>query len=272
MSWTSLKRKAESDLQKITNYFHQKVLTVNFSKTRYVPFTSYQSNLPDFDTLTINTSGSQTIIQGVTNIKYLGIYIDSHMRWDIHMTHLAEKLRYLLYKFKTLITSLKTQHLKVLYNALVQPHLFYGIIGWGGVTNHYLERVQSLQNWILKVIYNKNKLYPTNRLYIETGVFDIRQIFCYVILNRQHRYKSKLVPVSHQYTTRTKAADSMQTRKVDKTLTQRSYYYLGTRIYNKIPPDYKKINSLQLFKSKVKKWLKEKPRDEIHKLIDLKNN
>lgn len=99
-------------------------------------------------------------------------------------------------------------------------------------------------------------------------VATIRQLFALTLIIEQKKNKSKQL-IIHNYPTRYKDM-SVTVPNVDKTFTQRSYYFLGPRIYNQVLPEIKKINSLQLFKKKVKYWLLSKPTSYTCQLIDLK--
>lgn len=101
-------------------------------------------------------------------------------------------------------------------------------------------------------------------------MFDPRQIFCRSLLLRQHQNKQELVSITHSYETRNKNNLS-RIPKMGKTISQRSYLFLGPKLYNIIPADFKSINSYTLFKSRINSWIKSKLRIEIHGLIDLKN-
>ncbi|KAJ8947832.1 hypothetical protein NQ318_009976, partial [Aromia moschata] len=103
-------------------------------------------------------------IEAVTNIKYLGITIDQHMRWDIHSTNVVNTLR-------------KVQQLKIVYYALIESRLSYGILGWGGIANRYLKQLDILQKRFLKIMLNKNNTYPSVSLYSEAHVLDIRKLY-----------------------------------------------------------------------------------------------
>lgn len=269
-NWSDLKEKAENDFKNIISFFNSKLLTINYTKTYYVPFTSYSTGLPDFDALNLKMGSMEINIQSKQNIKYLGIYIDSFLRWNVHTNYVTNKLRSLFHKFKYLSQILNIAQLRTLYFALVETHLTYGLIAWGGVVYSHLKQLEKTQKYILKIIYNKIYTYPSNELFIETRILDIRQLFCLAILIRQYKNKNELEEIQHSYQTRYKS-NATRLPKVEKTVAQRCYSYLGPKIYNEVPPHLKKINSISLFKKKIKEWIQAKSRMDIHKLIDPQN-
>lgn len=270
--WFQLKNIVETEMAKIIHYFKSKLLTINVTKTYYVPFTSLDSNLPTFTKLDIkNPCNCDNVeINGCKSIKYLGIFLDSHMRWDIHINYVTKKLRSFLGRFKKFIQIYKERELRILYNSLIEPHINYGIVAWGGATNNYVNQLEIVQKRIVKIIYKKDYTYSTDLLYEETRIFDIRQLFCIAVLVRQFLKKNELVCINHSYLTRQKA-NMVRVPKTDKTVTQRSYYFLGPKLFNNLPDDIKTANSRAVFKRKLNTWLTCKTRLEIHSLMDLKN-
>ena len=271
-NWTSLKRTVELEMTKVFHFFKAKLLTVNTTKSYCIPFTSYGKYLPRYDQVTVfeHCACPNEVIHIALKGKYLGILIDAHLRWDYHAQVVAKKVRSLLYKFKYLKRFFSIVHLRILYHALVEPHLTYGILAWGGITNNYLTPLEKVQKWVLKIIYSKNRSFPSNELYQQSQMLDIRGYFCLMILTNQHKNRAQLCHLDHRYETRNKE-NTTKTPATTKTMTQRSYYFLGPHIYNKIPNTLKAINSNKLFKKRIKTWILEKPRIYIHSLIDIEN-
>lgn len=251
-TWEQLKKSAEKGFTTIKKWFDYNLLTVNFNKTFYMPFTSYSNNLPLFGPLIIN---SNLLIPESKSIKYLGIVFDRHLRWDQQINNVVTKIRGLLPKIKYLKPYLNINQLKILYYALVQSQLSYGIIGWGGVCNCYLEKLTVVQKWVLRIIYNKDYNYASDDLYKETEIFDLRQLYCSNMLTYNFKNKNNITPIEHQYETRNKENKCINPR-CKKTIGQKSYTYFTSRIYNTLPNELKNINTLHLFKKKIKIWIK----------------
>lgn len=270
-TWESLKCKVERDFKTVINFFNSKLLTINFDKTHYLPFSSYSNGLPNYNIINIEQEDSNMTITSDKTIKYLGITIDCHLKWDVHVNNIVKKLRSLLPKFKYFKQIFDEKHLKIMYHSLVESHIAYGIIGWGGVTNCFLKNLETTQKWILKVIYGKSYDYPSNDLYLDSRVFDPRQLYCEKILTETHKDKNNMKRKAHKYEIRRKEK-LIQVPKMRKTIGQRCHQYIGPKIYNSLPDYMTNLTSLTLFKKKVKNWINYQQRYEIHQLIDLKNN
>lgn len=83
----------------------------------------------------------------------------------------------MLYKLKFLIKYYSANQLKILYYSLVESHLTYGIVVWAAAYQCDISKLETLHRIILKVIFNKPRLYPTDELHLQTGIFDMKQVY-----------------------------------------------------------------------------------------------
>nr|CAH7761733.1 unnamed protein product [Callosobruchus chinensis] len=166
MTWNSIKEGIQNDLRKVFTYFNSKLLTVNVEKTKFVPFASYKTHLPQYNTLHVHNNSKQINIGREDTIKYLGIRIDSNLRWSCQTEHVVKKIRILLPKMKNLAGILSERSLRTLYFGLIQSHLNYGII----------RSLVIMQKYIMKIIYKKPGTFPSDELFRFTKLLDIRQL------------------------------------------------------------------------------------------------
>lgn len=237
-SWEDLKLKIQSEMNNIIDWFNHKLLTVNFDKTVFLPITSYKNKLPQYNTLQIINHNKMITLKRTENVKYLGIIIDCHLRWNDHVNNTVNTIRTFLGRFRYLAKILPLHHLKMLYFALVDSRIAYGIIGWGGITNVYLEKLNTLQKYFLKILLRKDRTYPSDSLYKEARILDIRQIFflkavCFLHKNRRHTDF-----LSHDYPTRAKYSNKVKTPSANKTVGTKCLAFLGPRFINIISDSY----------------------------------
>ena len=155
----------------------------------------------------------------------------------------------------------------MLYFSLVQSQITYdGIVSWGGAYKNALSNLEVLQKWILKIIFNRSRLYSSDRLFKESGVLDIRQLFSLAALLDFFKYKNNAASLNHQYLKRNKNAPV--NKKCRKTIGQRSHKYIQIKIFNQLPIEIKQTNSYFVYKKLVKNWLQITPRNAIHLLVD----
>ncbi|KAJ8977615.1 hypothetical protein NQ317_010236 [Molorchus minor] len=208
----------------VTTNYRPISLISNFAK-----FRCDKRNNPNFNKLVINTNGRIIEINNTDTIKYLGIQIDEYLRWDKHINSVINTLRMLLYKFKYLSNILDLSHLKMLYYALVESRLSYGILGWGGVASSHLKKKNTLQKMYIKIIYKRNSTYPADALYSESNIHDLLQLYYLKIITYHFINKNKLEVIDHLYQTRSKCKKEFKINSACKTIGQRCYLYLSSR-------------------------------------------
>nr|CAI5855700.1 unnamed protein product [Callosobruchus analis] len=269
-TWKDLKKEAELDISYIKAWFNHRMLTMNLNKTFFIPFSSSIVSQPDYNTLSIELQNDKRLtVNSTENLKYLGLYIDRYLRWDVHITHTIKKVRSILPKVKYIKTSLSIKSLETIYCLLIESHINYAITAWGGANTAHIKLLETTQKIILKTLYNKPSHYPSKDLFNEVKFFDIRQQYFYKVIVSQYQNRNKDNVYVHNYSTRNK--NIMEVPKPGKNVMQRSFVFLGPRSYNLIPEELKKINSFALFKKKLKHWIANLPRQKIHQYVDIKN-
>ncbi|CAH1114356.1 unnamed protein product, partial [Psylliodes chrysocephalus] len=134
-------------------------------------------------------------------MKYLGILLDQHLRWDRHISYVIKKLQKVIYTFKCLKEYLPERELKTLYYSLVESHLRYGISIWGAAARIHINPLEILQKRFIKIIMSKPRRYPTNDLYKISEIMDLRQLFYFNICLKYHYSNNKGPYPDHQYHT-----------------------------------------------------------------------
>ena len=101
-------------------------------------------------------------IERKSSVKFLGIILDEHLTWNQHINDLCNKLRSLFHIFYNIRRYLSKENIKTLYYTLVYSRIKYGlsVYGHAGVTK--LNKIQFLQNQLLKVLSNKKFRHSTD--------------------------------------------------------------------------------------------------------------
>lgn len=266
-TWQEIKSTAEKDFEFIKDWFDDKLLTVNFEKTHVLPFSCNKSGVPPFHQLEINTEGKILTLKSVTATKYLGIYLDTHLKWDCHIKYVTRKLQTILYKFKYLNNYLPIGEMRLIYFSLVESHIRYGITAWGGALKTHLNQLEVIQRRFLKLILHKNSRYNSNSLYRELKVMDIRQLFYLCVNMRYHFQKNKAEIPNHEHNTRNRNKHIIPL--VTKSKTQRAYSYISIKMYNSLPEEIKNCKTTQNFKGELKRYIYENEREWFSQLTEI---
>ena len=88
---------------------------------------------------TIKING--TIIEFVDNFNFLGMNLNKHLNWNPHVKIVSTNLVKTVGVLNILKKTLPLNILRIVYNALILPHLNYGILAWG----HQAKRLNLIQ-------------------------------------------------------------------------------------------------------------------------------
>lgn len=137
-TWETAMKNAEISLKKVATWLHNNHLTLNSSKTVFMTYGSYKNSIPKNVTIKVHNNlcaGDNCTCTAITRAettKYLGLYIDENLNWNLQIQKTINKTRYLIFLFYKMKSSLITSHLLSIYYALFWSAATYGIIAWGG--------------------------------------------------------------------------------------------------------------------------------------------
>ena len=86
-TWTSAQDKINKYLEYVADWLACNKLSLNVNKTVYITFGLYCNSVPK--DLSIKTKNQPN--KRVEYVKYLGIYSDYNMKWDIHVLPIIKK-------------------------------------------------------------------------------------------------------------------------------------------------------------------------------------
>ena len=263
--WKDTFRNANMGINIIKDWLDRNLLSLNISKTIIVPFSLNNSSLVNLSSM----ENAKVIIHNCkpdannctcpaldsrVSIKYLGVIIDQHLKWDKHIAHVCNRLRKTIHKFVILRAYMPTDILRLVYLALVQSVIQYGIIAWGGITKTNLNPLYLLQKRIIKICLRKPLDYPTNLIFSEFKVSKIDQIFKQKLLLYFHKNYYSFKTDSHDYHTRRNDYCLLHEPKCSTSAGSKHARNFGPKFYNSIIKDRPELSKLNpsRFKNKIK--------------------
>lgn len=251
-TWDETRSKVIKGLDIIKNWLNQNKLTLNSEKTLYIAFSLTNAIRPNFSSITLNNH--KITVKEADTTKYLGITIDKNLKWTCHIQNLTNKIRRLIHKFYLIRKILNKKLLIQIYKSLVESIIRYGIVVWGGLCDNALRQLCITQNYILRVIFFKDRLYSTNLLYSD-DILNIREIyylsnciFCFKLQNKKDL-------VNHRYQTRSNVNKMMMVPFKKYNANQRFTTVLAPKIYNILPLEIRAINNYKCYVNKCKNFI-----------------
>ena len=199
----------------------------------------------------------------VYETKFLGIIIQSNLKWNTHIGLLRNKISKtvgILSKLKNILT---TAHLKTLYQSLIEPYLNYCCIVWASPEKSVLlEMLYKLQKRATRIIlyanYQAHALPLFHKLNILT-IYDLckTQILRFVYMSRSgllpnylHYFTS--VKEKHCYATRSSNNNNLYRTNSHKSCRVNALVNRGPKYWNLLPMSLKTTPHLSLFKRSLK--------------------
>ena len=105
--------------------------------------------------LRTNSSIPEERIEQMTCVTYLGIQIDSQLKWTEHVASVSLKVSRAMEMIKFAKKFLPTETLKLLYRGLIEPHLRFCCPVWGNCRVSTREILDRLQNRSARMMANK---------------------------------------------------------------------------------------------------------------------
>ncbi len=159
-------KKTNYELNKAHQWFQANKLTLHPGKTMFMVFSKNQqiyNNQIIIDSHKIMRIGEE---EDIKTTKFVGIRLDENLKWNHHIEHVNSKVAsgaYLINKNKNF---LPLNIRKLLYNALVRPHLEYGICAWATLSLKLEKKINIMQNRAIRAVAKvKNHRSHTTPLY-----------------------------------------------------------------------------------------------------------
>jgi hypothetical protein len=235
-------------LRCLTTWFADNGLSLNDKKTSIIHFSLRSPGIP-MPPLLFEKSYK---ISFKDSAKFLGIHVDSKLCWQIHIQHVISRLNSICFALSVLRRIVSLETLKTVYYGYFFPIMKYGIIVWG--TSSKSIKIFRIQKRALRIMCNVSYRSSCRRIFEDLNILTfpsllILEMLCYVHKNL-HMFET--LDDNHNYRTRNRHLLLFPTHRSQ--FYERSPYYMGIKLYNKIPINFRNLN-LHKFREIMKKHL-----------------
>jgi hypothetical protein len=238
-------------------WFADNMLALNCKKTNFVVFNCLLTELlPD----KMNFDG-HTVCR-VSDVKYLGFFLDSNYSWHRHILFVNDKLAKGLGMLKYCCKFLPRSCLLCIYYSFVYPYLMYGLFLWGTAGKTVLEATVILQKKCIRVICGSHYLAHVLPLARNLGLLMFDDLLKYCVLtfmfkvyNNQINSSSQLLfkKVSDVHVRVTRASNyKFYVFPIRTSLRKQFIAHVGIIMWNACSVELTHSNTFSNFKSKVK--------------------
>lgn len=196
-------------------------------------------------------------MEKVDNIKYLGVVIDSSLKWNAHIDYLCSKLKFLVAQFYKVNKLNNINIVKLIYFAFAQSILQYGIVIWGNAFDTHLKKLFIVQKLLLRAALGKPRLYPSEDLFDDFNVLTIRQLYIKNLVIYINKNMGKFLTSHYNHNLRPSSKTKYIIPKTKSSAINHQLFYTSSKLINIVPDNF--IDE-KLTKYKVKyveRWVKE---------------
>ena len=257
-----LKKFVNSEAKLLHEWLISNKLTLNLKKTKYMLFANINVISQKARKKFKITIGNYTIHE-VDQIKYLGVILDRNLNWHAHVDYLVTKLSSaagIMYKVRNY---LPIDARLLVYETLAKSYLQYGITAWGSCAPTTLNRLQTIQN---RIIRNMTYSPPRTNLdskYKTFKIMKVNELHRYETAKFMHSVYNNCMPVAfqdyfhaiqHTYDTRTRSNAEYAVPCPRTERGKRSLTYVGVGVWSQIPQPMKGL-SVKSFKYHIKEFI-----------------
>ena len=245
-----------SRLDTIADWCKFNKLSLNSEKCKYMVVSNL--DIPMKPIILINN----TPIEEVSHFKYLGLQLDSSLKYNVHVNYLCGRLSQLCGMTYRLSSILNLESAKQVYFACVYSIVRYCICIWGGTLQfgHSTDRLCKIYKKCVENLFSK--FVPPNCCVFKTvRILKLADIYKYNIgvymfkiikLQSCPTLQSNLRLEYPQYHYNTRHREEISTPFPRLNVSIMNYKYQCSKIWNSLPMSIRSASSLSDFKNKIK--------------------
>ena len=153
-------------------------------KAKYMMFHTPQKRIPKLH-LSINNID----IERVDSFNFLGLVLDTHLKWNFHVRKVANKLTHINWILSKLKHIFPQKILKNIYSSLIESHINYCLVLWD--TNY--DRIFKLQKKLFEQFAHYKS--HTSPLFKSLGVLNIKDMYNIGLLKLYFKIKNGTIPL-----------------------------------------------------------------------------
>ena len=249
MERESVAQTVENKLIPLNSWLTKNKLAVNHSKTNFILF-SYRKSISIRPLKFGNSHIHQTDFT-----KFLGIIIDSHLKFDKHISQICNKISKTIGIIHKLNYFMPLFILKTLYSSLVLPYLTYGLEVWYSAPKYQTDRVFILQKKAVRAMNSLPFNSHTHEYFSRMQLLKLDDLYTLQVLRSLHARicDNDSIPLQRSnnlYQTRNR--NLLQVPFFNKSATQKSFIYQQIIKWNHLPISFHSITNKDKFKRCVK--------------------
>ena len=245
-------------------------LKINDDKTHIMIMTSGRPRaIEAANQVVLRTPTSE--VKTIRKEKLLGCVIQNNCKWSEHIrddkdNNLITGLNKRVGALRKISKVASFQQRKIFGNGIFMSKINYCIALWGGCNSELIRSLQVCQNRAARIITRCDWSVSSSENLRQIGWLNIKQTIFYFSALLVYKIKNQRSPkcladmFDWQYVHQTRAATSGIVKPIGVprlSLTKDSFRWRAAAAFNSLPEELRNCVSIQLFKTKLKSWIKE---------------
>lgn len=259
----------QDDFTSLLHWTHDHELVINSDKTKIVHFCSpYNVDIDEpinvfchsYDCIHISRFDYSNIscvscpcIETVPTHVYLGLTVDHLHCWRPHIDLISNRLRSAAFQLYRLKNILSFSNIRLVYNALVESIILYGILAYGNSSNGHIRKIEIIQNRIVK---NLAPMTLSNiQAFKHCNLLPFQQLFLYRIIIKYYFCDKYKIEYKHNVNTRLQQTTTYITPLFINKYGARQLCVQIPKIFNDIPQTIREFKTYSGIKAILKPWI-----------------
>ncbi len=241
----------------IVDWFAVNMLALNVKKTNAMLFTL--NTYCDIPPVVVNGEA----IYFVQSVKFLGCFLDPHMRWHVHIDHVCRSISRGIAMLRA-TRVLFSRFVKIMiYYAFVYSYLSYCLSLWGSAADVYTNDVIVIQKRAVRLVANVCSIAHSRPLAFNFNILLFNELYqfkcaCIVfkLLNSPHFQMFHNLNLHNNASGRGLRNMANLTVQYSRTcVRQKSFVCSAIKIWNSVPIIVRNISSFVIFKRQLRALL-----------------
>ena len=151
-----INERVNEDLDSLRTWLAANKLSLNVAKTHSLIIGSGQKlkNIQQATAVKPSLVIGRETISMIKDTKYLGVYVDKHLSWDVQIANMVKKISKALGMLRYSKQYLPIKSVQTMYKSLVEPYFRFCCPVWGVCGITALDKLQKLQNRAARIVTN----------------------------------------------------------------------------------------------------------------------
>lgn len=193
----------------------------------------------------------------VNEFKYLGVLIDAKLNWKSQVESLKSKLLLVARKMYVLRIFCPKYLLRIVYCALVESLLQYGLTCWGGACQTTLRSVFVRQKHIIRIMSFKARQDASWPIFQALELLPLQHLYVFKVLKLFFIISGNDYVNLADYNLRSNFQFMKKIPKFRLDLRRSSFSVISPILFNNLPYEIRMCNGLSVFSKTLKSWLKQ---------------